>query len=129
LLYNQWCSVFRAEKNTSPFFRNTEFLWQEGHTLHSSEKEAQEFALNILSDYQDYAEKTLCLGVIVGKKTEGERFAGALETYTIECLLPDGQCLQFATSHYFGDNFCRLMGVKFQSPDPSDQLRIPHSTS
>nr|CAG8502257.1 3134_t:CDS:10 [Entrophospora candida] len=100
-----------AEKNTSPFFRNTEFLWQEGHTLHSNEKEAKEFALNILSDYQDYAEKTLCLGVIVGKKTEGERFAGALETYTVECLLPDGQCLQFATSHYFGDNFCRLMGL------------------
>jgi prolyl-tRNA synthetase len=127
LLYNQWCSVFRAEKNTSPFFRNTEFLWQEGHTIHASEQEAQEFALNILADYQDYAENTLCLGVIVGKKTEGERFAGALETYTVECLLPDGQCLQFATSHYFGDNFCRLMNVKFQNKD--NQNQYPFSTS
>jgi prolyl-tRNA synthetase len=127
LLYNQWCSVFRAEKNTSPFFRNTEFLWQEGHTLHSSEKEAHEFTLKILSDYQDYAENTLCLGVIVGQKTEGEKFAGALETYTVECLLPDGQCLQFATSHYFGDNFCRLMNVKFQNKD--NQTQYPFSTS
>ena len=127
LLYNQWCSVFRAEKNTSPFFRNTEFLWQEGHTLHSSEKEAREFALNILSDYQDYAENILCLGVIVGRKTEGERFAGALETYTIECLLPDGQCLQFATSHYFGNNFCRLMDIKFHNKD--NQIQHPFSTS
>ena len=127
LLYNQWCSVFRAEKNTSPFFRNTEFLWQEGHTIHASEQEANQFALNILADYQDYAENTLCLGVIVGKKTEGERFAGALETYTVECLLPDGQCLQFATSHYFGDNFCRLMNVKFQNKD--NQTKYPFSTS
>ena len=126
-LYNQWCSVFRAEKNTSPFFRNTEFLWQEGHTIHSNEEEAQQFTLNILSDYQDYAENILCLGVIVGKKTEGERFAGALETYTVECLLPDGQCLQFATSHYFGDNFCRLMNVKFQNKD--NQNQYPFSTS
>jgi prolyl-tRNA synthetase len=126
-LYNQWCSVFRAEKSTSPFFRNTEFLWQEGHTIHASEKEARQFALSILADYQDYAENTLCLGVIVGKKTEGERFAGALETYTVECLLPDGQCLQFATSHYFGDNFCRLMQVKFQNKD--NQMQYPFSTS
>ncbi|CAI2192203.1 11616_t:CDS:2, partial [Funneliformis geosporum] len=101
-LYNQWCSSFRAEKNTAPFFRNTEFLWQEGHTIHNRAEEAQQFALSILSDYQNYAENTLCLGVIIGKKTEGEKFAGALETYTVECLLPDGQCLQFATSHYFG---------------------------
>lgn len=102
-------------------------MWQEGHTLHSSEKEARELALNILADYQDYAENTLCLGVIVGKKTAGERFAGALETYTVECLLPDGQCLQFATSHYFGDNFCRLMEVKYQ--DNANKFQFPHSTS
>ena len=69
----------------------------------------------------------LCLGVIVGQKTEGEKFAGALETYTVECLLPDGQCLQFATSHYFGDNFCRLMGVKYQ--DASNKFQYPFSTS
>ena len=67
--------------------------------------------------------------MIVGRKTEGEKFAGALETYTVECLLPDGQCLQLATSHYFGDNFCRLMGVKFQGSDPKQQLQFPFSTS
>jgi prolyl-tRNA synthetase len=127
LLYNQWCSVFRAEKNTAPFFRNTEFLWQEGHTLHENKEEARSFALNILKDYEDYAKNTLYLGVIVGKKTEGEKFAGALETYTVECLLPDGQCLQFATSHYFGDNFCRLMNVQFQTKNNKQQC--PFSTS
>lgn len=128
-LYNQWCSVFRAEKNTNPFFRNTEFLWQEGHTLHISETEARQFALNILTDYQDYAENILCLAIVVGRKTEREKFAGALETYTIECLLPDGQCLQLATSHYFGDNFCRLMGINFQGSDPKKGLQFPFSTS
>jgi prolyl-tRNA synthetase len=126
-LYNQWCSVFRAEKNTSPFFRNTEFLWQEGHTIHSNSEEAQQFALSILADYQDYAENVLGLGIIVGEKSQGERFAGALKSYTIECLLPDGQCLQLATSHYFGDSFCRLMGVKFQNKD--NQNQYPFSTS
>jgi len=80
-----------------------------------------------LKDYEDYAKNTLYLGVIVGKKTEEEKFAGALETYTVECLLPDGQCLQFATSHYFGDNFCRLMNVEFQTKDNKQQH--PFSTS
>lgn len=127
LLYNQWCSVFRAEKNTNPFFRNTEFLWQEGHTLHNSESEARNFALNILADYCDYAENILNLGIIIGKKSEGEKFAGALESYTIECLLSDGQCLQLATSHYFGNSFCRLMNVKFQNQD--NQIQYPFSTS
>jgi prolyl-tRNA synthetase len=126
-LYNQWCSVFRAEKNTKPFFRNSEFLWQEGHTIHSIPEEAHQFALNILSDYQDYAENVLGLGIIVGEKSQGERFAGAVKSYTIECLLPDGQCLQLATSHYFGDSFCRLMGVKFQNKD--NQNQYPFSTS
>ncbi|CAG8814790.1 27610_t:CDS:2, partial [Racocetra persica] len=104
LLYNQW--------------------W---HTLHSNTQEARQFTLNILSDYQDYAENILYLGVIVGQKTAGEKFAGALETYTVECLLPDGQCLQLATSHYFGDNFCRLMEVKFQNKD--NKMEHPFSTS
>lgn len=126
-LYNQWCSVFRAEKNTNPFFRNTEFLWQEGHTIHISETKARQFALNILADYQDYTENILYLGIIKGKKSEGEKFAGAVESHTIECLLPDGQCLQLATSHYFSDNFCRLMKVKFQNKD--NQIQYPFSTS
>ncbi|CAI2177481.1 407_t:CDS:2, partial [Funneliformis geosporum] len=120
-------TIFRAEKNTNPFFRNTEFLWQEGHTIHISETEAQQFALDSLADYQDYAEKILNLAVIVGHKTEGEKFAGALETYTVECLLPDGQCLQLATSHYFGDHFCRLMEVKYQDKD--NLFQFPYSTS
>ena len=126
-LYNQWNQVFRAEKNISPFFRNTEFLWQEGHTVHSNEQEAREMVLNILNDYHDYAKNTLRLGVIVGQKSQGEKFAGALESYTIECLLPDGQCLQLATSHYFGDEFCRLMGVKFQDKDNKNKFAFSTS--
>ncbi|CAG8669139.1 11142_t:CDS:2, partial [Cetraspora pellucida] len=100
---------------------------RKGHTLHANTQEARQFTLNILSDYQDYAENILCLGVIVGQKSAGEKFAGALETYTVECLLPDGQCLQLATSHYFGDNFCRLMEVKFQNKD--NKTEHPFSTS
>jgi prolyl-tRNA synthetase len=84
-------------------------------------------ALNILADYRDYAENILDLGVIVGTKSEGERFAGAVESYTVECLLPDGQCLQLATSHYFGDNFCRLLKVQFQ--DENNRPQYPFSTS
>jgi prolyl-tRNA synthetase len=91
--------------------------------------EAQEFTQKIWQEYQTYAEKTLCLATITGKKSEREKFAGALETYTVECLLPDGQCLQLATSHYFGDEFCRSMKVEFQGSDPKDQLQIPYSTS
>jgi prolyl-tRNA synthetase len=116
-LYNQWCQVFRAEKNTKPFLRNTEFFWQEGHTLHETKQEAQEFAQKIWQEYQEYAEKFLCLAVITGKKSKKEKFAGAVESYTVECLLPDGQCLQLATSHYFGDEFCRSMNVRFQGRD------------
>ncbi|KLL03708.1 MAG: prolyl-tRNA synthetase [Mycoplasmataceae bacterium CE_OT135] len=126
-LYNQWCQVFRAEKNTKPFLRNTEFFWQEGHTLHETAEEAQEFAQKIWQEYQNYAEKNLGLAVIAGKKSENEKFAGALESYTVECLLPDGQCLQLATSHYFGDNFCQATGVKFQNQQ--NQFQHPFSTS
>lgn len=126
-LYNQWCSVFRAEKSSNTFFRSTEFYWQEGHTLHYTAEEARSFALDVWKDYQDYLEQTLCLAVMVGKKSEGEKFAGALETYTVEGLLPDGQCLQLATSHYFGNNFCRLMKVEFQDKDNS--FSHPFSTS
>lgn len=130
-LYNQWCQVFRAEKNTKPFLRNTEFFWQEGHTLHETKQESQEFAQKIWQEYQEYVEKNLCLAIIAGKKSEKEKFAGAVESYTVECLLPDGQCLQLATSHYFGDSFCRAMDVKFQSKEQSEeeQLQYPFSTS
>ncbi|WP_147409592.1 aminoacyl--tRNA ligase-related protein [endosymbiont GvMRE of Glomus versiforme] len=128
-LYNQWCQVFRTEKNTKPFLRNTEFFWQEGHTLHETAKEAQEFAWKMWQEYQNYVEKSLCLAIVAGKKSENEKFAGAQESYTVECLLPDGQCLQLATSHYFGDNFCRAMNIEFQSIDGNDQLKHPFSTS
>jgi len=127
VLYNQWCQVFRAEKNTKPLFRNTEFFWQEGHTIHSQEIEAQELVRKILFDYQDYVEKILCIATITGKKTEGEKFAGAQETYTVECLLPDGQCLQLATSHYLGSNFTGPFAVKFRNKE--NQLQNAYSTS
>lgn len=126
-LYNQWCQVFRAEKNTKPFLRSTEFFWQEGHTLHESASEARQFSQAIWNDYKDYVENSLYIPVISGKKSEKEKFAGALESYTVECLLPDGQCLQLATSHYFGNEFCRLMGIKFNNR--SNQTQVPFSTS
>ncbi|WP_147410073.1 aminoacyl--tRNA ligase-related protein [endosymbiont GvMRE of Glomus versiforme] len=130
-LYNQWCQVFRTEKNTKPFLRNTEFFWQEGHTLHETAKEAQEFTWKMWQEYQNYVENSLCLAIIAGRKSENEKFAGAVESYTVECLLPDGQCLQLATSHYFGDNFCRAMNVEFQSvnKDKDGQPQHPFSTS
>lgn len=126
-LYNQWGQVFRAEKNTKPFLRNTEFLWQEGHTLQSSEEEARDFSKKILNIYKDYVENILCLSVTIGKKTSCEKFAGALESYTVECLLPDYQCLQVSTSHYFGKNFSDAFNVSFR--DEENKLKIPSSTS
>ena len=127
ILYNQWGSVFRKELNISPFFRNTEFLWQEGHTIHNTKEEAINFTKNILNIYKNYAEKILLLAVLSGKKSEKEKFSGALESYTIECLLPDGQCLQLATSHYFGNFFCKAMGVNFRNE--FNKLKNPYSTS
>lgn len=127
IAYNQWCQVFRIEKNTKPFLRNSEFLWQEGHTLHSSEKEAHDFAIKILSVYKKYIENLLCLSVISGIKTQNEKFAGALKTYTVECLLPDYQCLQVATTHFFSDKFSRVFSVKFNSSN--NKQEFPHSTS
>lgn len=127
LLYNQWGQVFRAEKNTKPFLRNTEFLWQEGHTLHLGEKDARDFAKQILEIYKEYVEKVLCLSATVGVKTSCEKFAGALESYTVECLLPDYQCLQVATSHYFGESFSKAFDVNFR--DENNQLKLASSTS
>lgn len=126
-IYNQWCQVFRAEKNTKPFLRNTEFLWQEGHTLQVDDLEAKKFTKQILEIYKNYVEKVLCISPIVGLKTFCEKFAGAQESYTVECLLPDYQCLQLATSHFFGKNFSIAFNVKFQNKDNS--LSFPSSTS
>ncbi|MGL5268371.1 MAG: proline--tRNA ligase [Spiroplasma sp.] len=115
LLYNQWVSVIRWEKSTRPFLRNTEFLWQEGHTVHASGKEALDFALTMINLYANFVENFLAIKVILGKKTIHERFAGALETYTIESMMQDGQALQAGTSHYFGQKFAEIFNIKFNN--------------
>jgi len=116
-LYNQWCSVVRWEKTTRPFLRGKEFLWQEGHTVHANEKEAQDEALNMLEIYRKLGENLLAIPFITGKKTEKEKFAGALDTYTIEALMPDGQALQSGTTHYFGQEFAKAFDIKFQNEE------------
>lgn len=115
LILNQWCNVFRVEKNTRPFLRTSEFFWQEQHAIFESEKEAVEFSLKMINLYKEFVNDYLCLDVIVGEKTENERFAGAEKTYTIEAIMPDGQALQSATSHYLGTNFSRNFDIKFQN--------------
>lgn len=112
-LYNQWCSVVRWEKTTRPFLRGSEFLWQEGHTIHASEKEAREETLRMLDIYNTTAKDLLAIPMVTGRKTESEKFAGAEETYTMEALMHDGKALQSGTSHYFGQGFAKAFDVKF----------------
>ena len=126
-LYNQWCSVVRWEKTTRPFLRGSEFLWQEGHTLHESEEEARTETLRMLEIYDDLGRDLLAVPFVKGRKTEKEKFAGALETYTIEALMPDGKALQSGTSHYFGQGFARAFGIQYQGRD--GKLTYPHQTS
>lgn len=126
-LYNQWCSVVRWEKTTRPFLRTSEFLWQEGHTMHETAKEAQEETLRMLKVYQDFYSESLAIPAVVGKKTEKEKFAGAVETYTIEPMMHNGVALQGGTSHYFGDGFARAFGIQFTGRD--NTLQYPHQTS
>ena len=114
-LYNQWCNVLRWEKETRPFLRSREFLWQEGHTIHETAEEAQKFTLDMLDVYSDVAENLLALPVLTGRKTEKEQFAGAEATYTIETLMRDGRALQSGTTHYFGQNFTKPFNVQFQN--------------
>ena len=114
-VYNQWCNVLRWEKETRPFLRSREFLWQEGHTIHETEKEAKERTLKMLEIYADVLENFLAIPIIKGIKTETEKFAGAEETYTIEAMTYDGKALQSGTSHYFGQNFTVPFDVKFQN--------------
>ena len=116
-LYNQWCNVLRWEKETRPFLRSREFLWQEGHTIHETEQEARERTLQMHDIYADVIENLLAIPVIKGLKTETEKFAGAEETYTVETLTRDGRALQSATSHYFGQNFSVPFDIKFQNRD------------
>ena len=125
--YNQWCNVLRWEKETRPFLRSREFLWQEGHTIHETEKEARERTLQMLNIYVNVAEKLLAIPVITGLKTEKEKFAGADETYTIEAMTYDGKALQSGTSHYFGQNFTKPFDVKFQNRE--GKLEYAYQTS
>ncbi|MBR5117469.1 MAG: proline--tRNA ligase [Muribaculaceae bacterium] len=113
LLINQWANVFRWEMRTRMFLRTAEFLWQEGHTAHASKEEAQEEAIKMLNVYADFAEKYMALPVVKGVKSANERFAGALETYTIEAMMQDGKALQSGTSHFLGQNFAKAFDVKF----------------
>ena len=116
-LYNQWCNVIRWEKETRPFLRSREFLWQEGHTVHATEKEAMEETNRMLDTYKRFFEEYLAIPVVVGRKTEKEKFAGAEYTLTVEAMMQNGVCLQSATSHYFGQKFAKAYDVKFVNKD------------
>ena len=125
--YNQWCSVVRWEKTTRPFLRHREFLWQEGHTIHATVDEAREETHQMLDVYADFCENYLAMPVVKGQKTEKEKFAGAEETYTIECMMHDRKALQSATSHYFGDGFAKAFDIRFTDKD--NTLKNPFQTS
>ncbi len=126
-LYNQWCSVVRWEKETRPFLRSREFLWQEGHTAHATAEDAQERTIQMLNVYADFCENVLAMPVIKGQKTEKEKFAGAEATYTIEALMHDGKALQSGTSHNFGDGFAKAFGIQYAAKD--NTLQYVHQTS
>ncbi|MDE6490336.1 MAG: proline--tRNA ligase, partial [Muribaculaceae bacterium] len=113
ILCNQWANVMRWEMRTRMFLRTAEFLWQEGHTAHATSEEAQAEAIKMLNVYSDFAEKYMAVPVIKGVKSANERFAGALETYTIEAMMQDGKALQSGTSHFLGQNFAKAFDVKF----------------
>ena len=121
MVYNQWCNVMRWEKETRPFLRSREFLWQEGHTIHETSKEAEERTLQMLDIYADVIENLLAIPVLKGRKTEKEQFAGAEATYTVETLMHDGRALQAGTSHYFGQNFTKPFDVKFQNREGKEE--------
>ena len=121
ILGNQWCNVLRWEKETRPFLRSREFLWQEGHTIHETAKEAEERTLMMLEIYADVIENLLAIPVLKGQKTPKEQFAGAESTYTVETLMVDGRALQAGTSHYFGQNFTKPFEIKFQNRDGKEE--------
>jgi len=121
VLINQWANIVRWEKVTRLFLRTTEFLWQEGHTAHETEAEAEEETLRILGLYQEFVETELAMPVIAGRKSEAEKFAGAMRTYSIEALMGDGRALQAGTSHNLGQNFAKAFNIQFQSRDKSLQ--------
>ena len=126
-LYNQWVSVVRWEKTTRPFLRSREFLWQEGHTIHATAEEAVEETERMLNVYAQFCEESLAMPVVKGKKTESDKFAGAVSTYAIEALMHDGKALQAGTSHYFGDGFAKAFDIEYTD---KDNKRVnPHQTS
>ena len=127
VLINQWANVVRWEKVTRPFLRTTEFLWQEGHTLHATAEEAEEETLRMLQVYRSFCEETLAMPVVWGRKSESEKFAGALRTYAIEALMGDGKALQAGTSHNLGQHFATAYGIEFLDKD--QQRALPWSTS
>ena len=117
VLINQWANVMRWEKTTRPFLRTSEFLWQEGHTAHSSEEEATEETLKMLGVYKEFAENCLAIPVITRRKTEKEKFAGAVATFGMEAMMKDGKSLQAGTSHYLGQNFAKAFDIKYLDKD------------
>lgn len=127
ILVNQWANIVRWEMRTRLFLRTAEFLWQEGHTAHASKKEAQEETRQMINVYADFAENWMAMPVLKGTKTDAERFAGAIETYTIEALMQDGKALQSGTSHFLGQNFAKAFDVKFT--DASGKLDYVWATS
>jgi prolyl-tRNA synthetase len=127
ILINQWANVLRWEKATRPFLRTMEFLWQEGHTAHASAQEAREETLRMLDVYSEFAERVAAVPVYAGIKSENERFPGAVETFSIEALMPDGKALQSATSHDLGQNFAKAYDIKFLDAD--QQIKHAYTTS
>ncbi len=127
VLINQWANVVRWEKVTRPFLRTTEFLWQEGHTVHATAEEAQEETLLILDIYKRFCEEYLAIPVISGLKSDSEKFAGAAKTYCIEALMPDGRALQAGTSHNLGQNFSKAFNIRFE--DQNQELQYGWGTS
>lgn len=127
ILINQWANVMRWEKTTRPFLRTSEFLWQEGHTVHATEEEAREETMKMLGVYQEFAENCLAIPVICGQKTEKEKFAGAVATYGMEAMMKDGKSLQAGTSHYLGQNFATAFDIKYLDKDGTQ--KIAYTTS
>lgn len=127
VIMNQWSNVMRWEKTTRPFLRTSEFLWQEGHTVHSTEEEALEETIKMLEVYKNFAEQTLAIPVFTGRKTEKEKFAGAVATFGMEAMMLDGKSLQAGTSHYFGQNFSKAFDIKFLDKDGG--LKYGYTTS
>jgi prolyl-tRNA synthetase len=127
LLMNQWANVVRWEKRTLPFLRTSEFLWQEGHTAHEDEEDARKETMQMLEIYREFAENVLAIPVIAGQKTPSEKFAGAVDTFSIEAMMKDGRAVQAGTSHYLGTNFAQAFEIKYL--DRENTLQYVHTTS